>query len=346
MIWNLGGRNSSFYDPGDTITYNVMVSDREDGESGSGIDPLTVSTSLDFYENGINPVNIRRSQSGMVSSEKYLAGKLLVENSDCKSCHAIDRQVNGPSFQEVARRYRGNKDFAVPSIYRKIIYGGSGNWGSGVMIPHPQIKEEQAIQMALWILSLGDIPTAAQSFPLTGRLPLAGAKNGKELPQATYVLSAAYRDRGGSGQPPMEGRATLHLRRRLQQAEKSDARSTGVSNYTLPGSDTVVLNGLTHNAWFVFRSADLTGLQRVRLGVGYGDENHACAGGKLEIRRDSTAGELVGAAEFMAGSDKKMRFVNMDIPIDKKGVSDLYFVFVNPKDRSKPVIYVDWVRFE
>jgi hypothetical protein len=144
----------------------------------------------------------------------------------------------------------------------------------------------------------------------------------------------------------MEGRATLHLRRRLQQAEKSDARSTGVSNYTLPGSDTVVLNGLTHNAWFVFRSADLTGLQRVRLGVGYGDESHACAGGKLEIRRDSTAGALIGVAEFASGSDKKMRFGTVDIPLSQKGVSDLYLVFINPKDRAKPVIYVDWLRFE
>ncbi len=346
VTWELGGRNSSFYDPGDTLFYHIMVSDREDGGPGNGIDPTTVSTSLDFYENGINPVNIRRSQSGMASSEKYLAGKQLVENSDCRNCHAIDRQVNGPSYQEVARRYRGNRDFAVPSIYRKIIYGGSGNWGSGIMIPHPQIKEEQAIQMALWILSLGDIPTAAQSFPLQGSFPLTGAKNGKELPQATYVLSAAYRDQGGSGQPPMEGRATLHLRRRLQQAEKSDARSTGVSNYTLPGSDTVVLNGLTHNAWFAFRSADLTGLRMVRLGVGYGDESHACAGGKLEIRRDSTAGELIGVAEFAPGSDKKMRFGTVDIPLSQKGVSDLYLVFTNPKDRAKPVIYVDWLRFE
>ncbi|MFM8487651.1 MAG: carbohydrate-binding protein, partial [Bacteroidota bacterium] len=239
-----------------------------------------------------------------------------------------------------------NRDFAVPSIYRKIIYGGSGNWGSGIMIPHPQIKEEQAIQMALWILSLGDIPTAAQQFPLQGKFPLTGAKNGKELPQATYVLSAAYRDRGGSGQPPMEGRATLHLRRRLQQAEKSDARSTGVSNYTLPGTDTVVLNGLTHNAWFAFRSTDLTGLQRVRLGVSPGDESHASAGGTLEIRRDSIAGELVGTAEFVGGSDKKMRFGTVDVTMNKNGISDLYFVFTNPKDRAKPVIFVDWVRFE
>ena len=344
VSWELSGRNSSFYEPGDTLSYRISVTDREDGETG--IDPGAISTSVDYYENGINPVNIRRKQSGMASSEKYLAGKIMVENSDCKNCHAIDRQVNGPSYQEVARRYRGNKDFAVPSIYRKIIYGGSGNWGKGIMIPHPQIREEQAIQMALWILSLGDIPTTAQAVPLQGNFVLTGEKNGKKSANATYVLTAAYRDSGGGGQPQMESSAALHLRQRLQQAEKSDGRSQGVSNYTLPGTDTVLLNGLNHNAWFVYRSTDLNGLQRIRISAGYGDERHACAGGRIEIRRDSSAGELIGTAEVAAGSDKIMRFSVVDIPVDGRGISDLYFVFLNPKDRYKPVVFVDWVRFE
>jgi hypothetical protein len=214
------------------------------------------------------------------------------------------------------------------------------------MIPHPQIREEQAIQMALWILSLGDIPTTAQAVPLQGNFVLTGEKNGKKSANATYVLTAVYRDSGGGGQPQMESSAALHLRQRLQQAEKSDGRSQGVSNYTLPGTDTVLLNGLNHNAWFVYRSTDLNGLQRIRISAGYGDERHACAGGRIEIRRDSSAGELIGTAEVAAGSDKIMRFSVVDIPVDGRGISDLYFVFLNPKDRYKPVVFVDWVRFE
>jgi cytochrome c551/c552 len=186
----------------------------------------------------------------MASSEKYLAGKQLVENSDCRNCHAIDRQVNGPSYQEVARRYRGNRDFAVPSIYRKIIYGGSGNWGSGIMIPHPQIKEEQAIQMALWILSLGDIPTAAQRFPLQGKLPAHGREK-RERTSTGYLrtergLSRPRRFRtaadGGQGDPaPAQAPAT---------GRKKRCAEHGREQLYPPRTDTVVLNGLTHNAWF------------------------------------------------------------------------------------------------
>lgn len=83
-------------------------------------------------------------------------GKLLMEKSDCFSCHAVDQKIVGPSFKDVAKRYRG-KSGATAQLADKVIKGGSGNWnavtGGAAMPPHPQLSREEATAMVKWVLS-------------------------------------------------------------------------------------------------------------------------------------------------------------------------------------------------
>lgn len=83
-------------------------------------------------------------------------GKALMEQSDCFSCHAVDQKIVGPSFKDVAKRYRG-KSGATAQLADKIIKGGAGNWnavtGGVSMPPHPQLSKEDAAAMVKWILS-------------------------------------------------------------------------------------------------------------------------------------------------------------------------------------------------
>lgn len=344
--WDLGQRNRSFYSPGDTLHYRLIVQDAEDGDWQNGsIAAEAVSTSLDFLEKGLNPATLGKANAVSAPAEKYAEGKRLVEQSDCKSCHAVDRLVNGPSFQAIAQRYRSNVDFAVPSIYRKIIYGGAGNWGKSYMTPHPQIREEEAIQMALWILSLGDPPKPLQSLPLSGAYALAPARS-----QAAYVFRAAYRDRGAGGQPALESSATLALRPHCLEAEKCDARSAGVGNYKPFDNDTTVLNELKHDAWFVFRQADLRGVRTLSLRTGFGDKRQPYAGGRLEVHLDSPHGPLLGELVFEVKNRERMVFETQQIPIrgkpDDERLHDLYFVFKNLQNQGRGVVAVDWVRFD
>lgn len=81
------------------------------------------------------------------------AGRQLIANSDCVACHKDEEKVIGPAYKEVAERYHGT-DTAVAFLARKIIEGGAGNWGTVPMTAHPQHSQEEAEQMARYILSL------------------------------------------------------------------------------------------------------------------------------------------------------------------------------------------------
>jgi len=91
-------------------------------------------------------------------SEAANTEKLLADG-DCRSCHAPDRKVVGPSYSDIARRYAAQAD-AVEKLARSIRQGGSGNWGNVSMTPHPDLKDEQLAQIVAWILSLKDAQPA------------------------------------------------------------------------------------------------------------------------------------------------------------------------------------------
>ncbi|MEB2774479.1 cytochrome c [Algoriphagus sp. D3-2-R+10] len=80
-------------------------------------------------------------------------GEVLISYSDCAECHKSDKRAKGPAFQDIAKRYP-IKQVYIDLLARKVISGGSGSWGSPVMSPHPNLKEEDAKAMVSYILSL------------------------------------------------------------------------------------------------------------------------------------------------------------------------------------------------
>ena len=89
-----------------------------------------------------------------------LAGQALVQASDCLRCHGMDRRYVGPSFRQIADRYREQPD-AANYLARKIREGSVGVWGRTVMPRHPQVNEAQSSDMARWLLSLPPAQAAA-----------------------------------------------------------------------------------------------------------------------------------------------------------------------------------------
>ena len=72
-------------------------------------------------------------------------GQKLIQANDCTSCHAVDRQVVGPAYNDIAKRYAGQTG-AVDKLNAKIRDGGGG------MPPHPDLPDAQRVEMAKWIL--------------------------------------------------------------------------------------------------------------------------------------------------------------------------------------------------
>ncbi len=81
------------------------------------------------------------------------AGRNLMDKSDCKVCHAPDKKLIGPSFIDIATKYKGQAG-ATDRLADKVISGGSGVWGDIPMTPHPQISKKDAAQMVSYILSV------------------------------------------------------------------------------------------------------------------------------------------------------------------------------------------------
>ncbi|MBC6610985.1 c-type cytochrome [Hymenobacter sp. BT507] len=81
------------------------------------------------------------------------AGAKLIENSDCTTCHRLNEKIIGPAYEAVAEKYP-DTDANVTMLAKKVISGGSGNWGQIAMTPHPNLSEKDAEAMVRYILSL------------------------------------------------------------------------------------------------------------------------------------------------------------------------------------------------
>ena len=89
----------------------------------------------------------------------------IAKHNDCAACHAMDKKVVGPSFMEVAKRYKGaiqytfmDKEYPlVEGLMLKVSKGGQGNWKG--WMPMPAIdpkgkKQEQIKALVEFVLAL------------------------------------------------------------------------------------------------------------------------------------------------------------------------------------------------
>ncbi|MDY0329441.1 MAG: c-type cytochrome [Thiomonas sp.] len=90
------------------------------------------------------------TMSSAFAAEDMLA---LAKSKNCLACHAVDKKLVGPSYQEVAAKYAG-KPGAVDTLSKAILHGVSGVWGPVPMPANPQVTPAQAKQLAEWVLSL------------------------------------------------------------------------------------------------------------------------------------------------------------------------------------------------
>ncbi len=93
------------------------------------------------------------------ASNPALANAKLAEAKQCMQCHAVDRHVIGPSFQDIKAVYKRMKS-PERKLMDVIRMGSSANlgphWGTARMpdgSERPLVSEREARQLARWILS-------------------------------------------------------------------------------------------------------------------------------------------------------------------------------------------------
>lgn len=84
------------------------------------------------------------------TSDDARANALAKQNA-CLGCHALDKKVVGPSFQDVAKRYV-NSPNAVALLKNKIAKGGSGSWGVVPMPGNSKLSDIELSLLANWVL--------------------------------------------------------------------------------------------------------------------------------------------------------------------------------------------------
>ena len=70
------------------------------------------------------------------------SAEAMMQRDGCAACHAVDKKIVGPSYQDVAAKYRGDKD-ASSKLAQKVKAGGSGVWGAVPMPPNAQVSDAE-----------------------------------------------------------------------------------------------------------------------------------------------------------------------------------------------------------
>jgi len=82
------------------------------------------------------------------------AAAAIMAKATCNACHAVDKKGVGPSFQDVAKKRKAEKD-AAATLAKKIRDGGGGSYGPVPMPPNPKnkISDDELNKMVEWVLS-------------------------------------------------------------------------------------------------------------------------------------------------------------------------------------------------
>ncbi len=76
----------------------------------------------------------------------------LAKAKGCLNCHAVASKVVGPAYQDVAKKYAGQKD-AEKQLVQKVLKGTSGTWGPVPMPPNAGVSDAEAHVLVKWVLS-------------------------------------------------------------------------------------------------------------------------------------------------------------------------------------------------
>jgi cytochrome c len=77
----------------------------------------------------------------------------MMKKNGGNACHSEDKKIIGPSYKDVAAKYKGDAG-AVAKLTEKVKKGGSGVWGPVPMPPNTQVPDADVKKMVELILAL------------------------------------------------------------------------------------------------------------------------------------------------------------------------------------------------
>lgn len=80
-------------------------------------------------------------------------GAPLAQKGGCLACHTVDKKVLGPSYKDVAAKYKGQAGVEA-TIVKRIKEGSTGVWGPIPMPPNgAKLTDPEYATVVTWILA-------------------------------------------------------------------------------------------------------------------------------------------------------------------------------------------------
>ena len=314
-------RDGSFYLPGNSIAYKVAIRDLEDGSS------LAADVDEGDYEwiegTAPNRVFVEASlvSSDAANNQSDAPGLALMRKTDCLNCHAKSQKIIGPSFLEIADKYR-DQPHQLKISAERVIKGSSGVWGQVGMLPHSQLNESDVLKMVEYIFSLN----ADSANPSA-----SGIRNEVAIPwqDGRVLLRAIYTDLGRDDLPKLTGQSTVSLRNPNIQPESAD-EFHGTQKLTSSNAQgSAFMGAINHNGFLRFERISFDDIRSIVVRVA-----SAGAGGTIQFRRGGTQGTLLGEVTVDVNG-KWEEFYDKELSIiPTSGVDDLFVVFKNEKKQG------------
>jgi cytochrome c len=337
---SLNGSNQSFFFPNQKIAYEVKVSDKEDGSlDDKKILPTSVRITANYQDGDGSATPVSSHQEAPVT---FIAGKSIIAKSDCKACHFEDKKSIGPSFNDVAAKYKPTAS-NIDLLSGKIIKGGAGVWGDVAMAPHPDIGLPEAKQIVQYILSLSSVKKTEPTLPAKGEVTVK-VPDGVDPTKGVYRISASYKDKGYNGVKSITSEQTLILRNPTLMFGNADDASPNIMRFKMGDNNLLIVTA--GNTFANFRKIDMTGIRNLYFTVIAPVEQLNSQGGVIEVHTGSAEGPLIGQTEFIPPSNEPVASMMSKgvlppphkVSVNATGYHDLYFVFKN--DKSAGALFV------
>ena len=91
--------------------------------------------------------------AGALAAVPAQASEELAKKHACFACHALDKKLVGPSYKDVAAKYRADKG-AGAKLFDKVKKGGTGVWGPVPMPPNATVPDADIKTLVKWVLSV------------------------------------------------------------------------------------------------------------------------------------------------------------------------------------------------
>ena len=248
--------NQSFFFPNQKISYEVKVSDKEDGSLDDKRIPATSVRVTANYQDGDGSQQMVGHQEAPIT---FITGKNLIEKSDCKACHFVDKKSIGPSFQDIALKYKPTTA-NIALLSDKVIKGGSGVWGEVAMAPHPDIGLPEAKQIVQYILSLSNTKKPEPTLPVKAEITVK-IPDGVDPTKGVYRVSASYKDKGANGVKAITSEQTLILKNPTLLFGNADDASPSIMRFKMGESNLLIV--MAQNTHALFKKIDMTGVKNL-----------------------------------------------------------------------------------